>query len=91
MNEPEGQASLIEYPAPFPLKIMGEAGVGLEAVALEIVRRHDASFVAESMTIRASSGGRYISLTCTVTAVSRTMLDALYRELSAHPKIKYVL
>jgi putative lipoic acid-binding regulatory protein len=90
MNEPDEQ-SLIEYPTPFPLKIMGEAGVGLEAIVLEIVRRHDANFVAESMTIRASSGGRYISLTCTVTAVSRAMLDALYRELSAHAKIKYVL
>jgi putative lipoic acid-binding regulatory protein len=85
------EASLLEYPASFPLKIMGEAGAGLEALVLEIVRRHDAGFTDKSMTIRASSGGRYISLTCTVTATSRAMLDALYRELSAHPQIRYVL
>jgi putative lipoic acid-binding regulatory protein len=91
MSESATQPALLEFPTPFPLKIMGEAGAGLEGTVVDIVRRHDMEFVASSVEIRASSGGKYISLTCTVTATSRAMLDALYRELSSHPQIKYVL
>jgi putative lipoic acid-binding regulatory protein len=85
------EVSLLEYPAPFPLKIMGEAGDELETLILEIVRRHDTDFSAERVERRSSSRGRYLCLTCTVTATSRAMLDNLYRELSAHPRIRYVL
>ncbi|MDR2625002.1 MAG: DUF493 domain-containing protein [Zoogloeaceae bacterium] len=85
------EASFLEYPTPFPLKIMGEAKAELEALVLDIVRRHDASFTPERVERRLSSQGRYLCLTCTVTATSRDMLDDLYRELSAHPRIRYVL
>jgi putative lipoic acid-binding regulatory protein len=87
----ESQESLIQYPCAFPLKIMGKAGDDLASAVLEIVSRHDPDFVAASMEIRASSGGSYVSLTCTVTAVSRPMLDALYQELTRHPLVKVVL
>ncbi|MGB4466750.1 MAG: DUF493 domain-containing protein [Azovibrio sp.] len=86
-----GLDSLIEYPSAFPLKIMGKAEANLAPTVLEIVTRHDPAFVAASMEMRASSGGKYVSLTCTVTATSRAMLDALYRELSGHPLIQIVL
>jgi putative lipoic acid-binding regulatory protein len=83
--------SLIEYPSAFPLKIMGKAEETLAQTVLEIVQRHDPDFVVASMETRASSGGRYVSFTCTVTATSRPMLDALYRELTGHPLVKFVL
>jgi putative lipoic acid-binding regulatory protein len=86
-----GEDSPITYPCAFPLKIMGRAEDPLVRVVLEIVTRHDPGFAADSMQTRASSGGRYMSLTCTVTATSRAMLDALYRELTGHPLIRYVL
>ncbi|MDR0737041.1 MAG: DUF493 domain-containing protein [Zoogloeaceae bacterium] len=85
------EVSLLEYPTPFPLKIMGEAGAELETLVLDIVCRHDAGFTPENVERRLSSRGRYLCLTCTVTATSRAMLDNLYRELSAHPRIRYVL
>lgn len=85
------QDSLIEYPCAFPLKIMGKAEANLAPTVLEIVTRHDPAFVAASMEMRASSGGKYVSLTCTVTATSRPMLDALYMELTGHPLVKIVL
>lgn len=87
----ELQDSLIEYPCAFPLKIMGKAEESLAQVVLEIVNRHDPKFVAATMEMRASSGGKYVSLTCTVNATSRTMLDALYMELTSHPMVKVVL
>lgn len=85
------QESLIEYPCPFPLKIMGLASDNLAQVILSIVTRHDPGFDGATMEMRASSSGKYISLTCTVMATSRPQLDALYTELSGHPLVKVVL
>lgn len=83
--------SLIEYPCAFPIKVMGKAHDNLAPTVLAIVCRHDPAFDGASMEMRASTGGNYVSLTCTITATSRPQLDALYRELSGHPLIKVVL
>jgi uncharacterized protein len=85
------QASLIEYPCPFPLKIMGHAHPELTTVVVSIVHRYDPSFDAKTIEVRASSGGKYTGLTCTVLATSRPQLDALYTELTSHPLVKVVL
>jgi len=58
---------------------------------MEIVLRHAPDFDAKSMEMRASSKGGYLSLTCTIRATSKAQLDALYRELTAHPMVKVVL
>jgi putative lipoic acid-binding regulatory protein len=85
------EESLIEYPSAFPLKIMGKRDDGFAQAILEVVRRHDPTFDGATMEMRASSGGNYLSLTCTITATSREQLDALYRDLTAHPMVKVVL
>ena len=41
--------------------------------------------------MRASSGGKYLSVTCTINATSREQLDNLYRDLSSHPMVSMVL
>ena len=83
--------SLIEYPSAFPLKIMGPRDDGFAQAILDVVRKHDPGFDGATMEMRASSGGNYLSLTCTITATSREQLDAIYRELSSHPMVKVVL
>jgi putative lipoic acid-binding regulatory protein len=87
----ELQASLIEYPCEFPIKIFGLQQAGFAQAVLEVVNKHDPGFVAASMGMRASRNARYISLTCTVHATSREQLDALYQELCDHPSIVMVL
>ena len=44
-----------------------------------------------SIAQRDSSGGKYISLTITITATSREHLDNFYRALTSHPLVKYAL
>ena len=83
--------SLLECPCDFPLKIMGASDAALAQTVREIVRRHAPDFDGASMEMRASSTGKYLSLTCTIQAQSKRQLDALYRELSAHPLVKIVL
>lgn len=87
----EQQETLIEFPCDFPLKIMGKAEDALAQAVLDIVARHAPGFEAATMEMRASSGGKYVSLTCTVRATSKPQLDALYMELTSHPLVKVVL
>jgi hypothetical protein len=83
--------SLLEFPCPFPLKIIGLAGDAMARGVLDVVLRHAPDFDAATMETRSSSAGRYLSLTCTINATSRAQLDALYRELSSHPLVTMVL
>src|SRR5512145_2250705 len=88
---PESGETLLEFPWAFPLKIMGLANDALAQTVLDVVLRHAPDFDGATMEMRASSGGKYVSLTCTINATSKPQLDALYRELSGHPLVKVVL
>ena len=83
--------SLLQFPCEFPIKIMGQRQDGFAQAVLEVVLRHAPDFDAAAMEMRPSTKGNYISFTCTIRAVSREQLDALYGELSAHPLVKVVL
>ena len=83
--------SLLQFPCDFPIKIMGRRQDGFAQAVLEVVLRHAPDFDAAAMEMRPSAKGNYISFTCTIRAVSRAQLDALYGELSAHPLVKVVL
>lgn len=81
MSEPK--PSLLEFPCDFPIKVFGLNRTGLEAMVLDLVRRHAPDIMEEAMSSRTSGGGKYTSLTITVGAQSQTQLDAIYRELTA--------
>jgi hypothetical protein len=85
------EESLLEFPCAFPIKIMGERRDEFAQVMVEIVTRHAPDFVATAVEMKASTSGKYLSLTCTIQATSRAQLDELYRELSAHPLVSIVL
>ncbi len=87
----DNKESLLEFPCAFPLKIMGLAHDGLAQAVLEVVLRHAPDYDGATMEMRASSTGKYLSLTCTVRATSQPQLDNLYRELTSHPMVKVVL
>ena len=68
-----------------------EKGHGFAQAILDVVLVHAPDFDAASMEMRASSGGNYLALTCTIRATSREQLDALYTELSDHPMVQMAL
>jgi hypothetical protein len=70
---------------------MGPRQDGFAQAVLDVVLRHAPDFDAATMRMRPSAKGNYLSLTCTIRAVSREQLDALYSELSSHPLVKVVL
>lgn len=85
------QASLIEYPSAFPIKVMGANVDGFVHAVTAIARQFDPAFDAASVELRPSKGDKYLGVTVTVTATSREQLDELYRTLSTHPMVKVVL
>lgn len=84
-------ASLLEFPTAFPIKVMGLNQPGFREAVLELARRHDPMLDTSSIEERHSGQARYLGLTLTIQATSREQLDALYRDLSAHPLVKVVL
>jgi uncharacterized protein len=84
-------ASLIDYPSAFPIKVMGAKADGFVAALTDIARRFDPAFDASTIELRPSKAGNYLGVTLTVTATSREQLDELYRTLSTHPMVKVVL
>ena len=83
--------SLIVYPSDFPIKIMGITQDTFAQTIVDLVMLHDPDFHAGKMEMRPSSNGNYLSLTVTIRATSREQLDNLYRALSSHHMVKYVL
>jgi len=87
----EERTTLLEFPCDFPLKIMGSKHPEMASTVTTVVISHAPDFDTETIEVRESSKGNYLSLTCTIRATSQLQLDNLYRELSSHPLVKVVL
>ena len=78
-----GSESAIEYPCKFPIKAMGLATETLHLSILDIVQRHAPEANENALKAKPSSNGKYVSITITITAHSRSQLDAIYTDLTA--------
>jgi len=85
------KSSLLSFPTDFPIKVMGRRDEGFAQTIVAIVLRHASDFDPATMEMRPSKAGTYLSLTVTIVARSQEQLDALYRELSAHPLVLMAL
>jgi putative lipoic acid-binding regulatory protein len=88
---PEDDAPVLAFPCEFPIKVMGKTQAGYAQAVADVVKRHAPDFDPATLEMRSSREGKYLSLTCTVRAVSREQLDELYRELCDHPMVTMVL
>jgi uncharacterized protein len=88
---PEGRESNFVFPTEYPLKVAGKNSTTLETVIVEIVQRHVADFDSTTVTVRESKGGKYLAVSLSFTAHSKTQLDALYSELTQHPEVLWAL
>lgn len=89
--EPHTAPPLIDFPCTFPIKVMGETHDEFSATMVTVIQTLVPTFSAEHVAMRASSAGKYISLTCNVEVSSQDQLDDIYRLLSAHPLVKFAL
>jgi len=83
--------TLLNFPCVYPIKAVGQQAHEPERVVRALVAVHvdDADVLA--VDTRPSRGGRYLAVTVTLRASSRAQLDALYRDLSAEPRLVWVI
>lgn len=89
MNQEE--ETLLEFPCDFPIKVMGRAEPGFDSLVVEMVRRHAPDLREGAVTSRSSKGGKWISVTVVLRAESKSQLDAIYLDLTAHEKVVMAL
>jgi putative lipoic acid-binding regulatory protein len=85
------QETLLEFPCEFPIKAMGLADDNFEALVLSLVRKHAPDLSEAAVRSRDSKGGKYLSVTITVTATSKEQLDNIYLELTASERVMMAL
>lgn len=85
------QKTLIDFPTDFPIKVVGLMEDGFAQAITELIIEHDPEFHSGKMDMRPSSKGNYLSLTVTIKATSREQLDNIYRALTSHDLVKFVL
>ena len=83
--------TLLEFPCRFPIKAMGRNEDGFVEHARELVGACFPDIGAADVRARASGGGKYLSVTITVTATDKAGLDAAYRALAASERVLLAL
>jgi putative lipoic acid-binding regulatory protein len=91
MTTQETPPSLIEFPCFFAIKVMGESNQVFVETIKVLVQTHVPEFSDSDIDKRESSSGKYLSLTCNVWVTSQDHLDTVYRSVTSHPLVKYVL
>ncbi len=91
MSTPRHEDSLLEFPCRFPIKVMGRAEPLFETEIVALVRELAPDLADVDVSRRLSQAGNYVSLTLTVTALSREQLDDIYRRLTAHNNVLMAL
>lgn len=83
--------TLFEFPCEFPIKVVGRASAEFDTLVVSIVRQHVPDLGEGSVSLRPSSGGKYLAVTVTFVATSREQLDALYEDLTGTDEVLWVL
>ncbi len=91
MNSPTNKESLLSFPCRFPVKAMGRADAGFEAIFTQIVRTHAKLWPEEEIQVNPSKKGNYVGVTLVIVATSQKQLDAIYQDLTDAPEVLMAL
>jgi putative lipoic acid-binding regulatory protein len=84
-------ATLLEFPCDFPVKIMGRESEGFRSLARGLVEKHTGPLEEDRVQSALSRNGNFVSLTITGHATSQQQLDDIYREVTAHVDVLMAL
>ncbi len=85
------QAKGFQFPGVFQISAMGPASAQLETEIPRLLAAAGLEVEHESVSARASSAGRFVSVTVSFRAASREEYEAAHRALRAHPEVKWTL
>ncbi len=79
--------TLLAFPCEFSIKAMGLSDPDFDALVVGLVRQHALDIPENAVRTRSSKGGKYLSVTVTITATSKAQLDAIYQSLTDHEQV----
>ncbi len=85
------EETLLEFPCQFPIKAMGKNMPEFDQIVVELIRAHVDDLHEGAVTSKQSKGGKYLSVTVVIEAVSRAQLDAIYQSLTDSPHVLMAL
>jgi hypothetical protein len=95
MTEPRNtdiqNEALWEFPMHYPVKIMGEASHPMSTIVTEILLKHVPDFDHRTLSEKASSGGKYVSITATVYVTCKEQINGMYADFACCKQIRMVL
>lgn len=80
-----------QFPGVFEISAMGPTSANLETEIPRLLAAAGLSVLHETVSSRASSAGRFVSVTISFRAASREEYEAAHHALRAHPEIKWTL
>lgn len=86
-----GEGKGFQFPGVFEISAMGLASARLEDEIPRLLTEAGLAVLHETVSTRASSAGRFVSVTVSFRANSRADYEAAHRALRAHPEVKWTL
>lgn len=80
-----------QFPGEFELTAMGPADAGLETEIPNLLMAAGITVVHDTVSTRASSAGRYVSVRLSIRAGSREEYETAHAALREHPEVKWTL
>jgi putative lipoic acid-binding regulatory protein len=91
MTDIEVKPPKIEFPcADYPIKVIGDTGVGFRALVIEILEKH-AEVDHKSLAERQSTNGKYTTIQLHIIATGQDQLYDINSELRATGQVHMVL
>lgn len=81
----------IEFPCPYPIKIIGHAVEDFQELVIAVVERHAGQVDAELIKVQNSRNANYLSVTVTISATGEEQLQNIFNDLKAVECVKMVL
>ena len=81
----------LKFPCDFPISVMGLNVPEYKEKIFEILKKHVPELEEKNLNTAFSKNKKYCSLKTHFTAQSREQMDELYKELTAHELVKWVL
>jgi putative lipoic acid-binding regulatory protein len=92
MTDTDVKAPKIEFPcANYPIKVIGEAGEGFADLVVEVILRHAPDLDSDTLIVRDSRTGRFLSVQVSITATGVEQLQAIHNDLRATGRVHMVL
>ena len=83
--------SLLKFPCEFPINMMGRDTPQFRATARSLVENLSGPVGDGAVRVALSSNGSFVSVTVTIMATSQSLLDDIYRAVSAHDDVLMAL